>query len=377
MLVPYLWLSLFFLVPFLIVLKISLSQTVIAQPPYVPVLDLAAGWQGLKHFAAHLSLDNYALLGSDDIYLCSYLKSLKVAGVSTAILLADRLSARLRHRARAAPPAAAAGDAGGAAVLDLVPDPHLCLDQHPAARRPAQRCAAGARHRRRPVAWLSSDTAIYIGIVYSYLPFMVLPLYAALEKMDETLARSGRRSRLPALEGFWRVTFPLSLPGVAAGALLCFIPIVGEFVIPDLLGGSRHADDRADVVDRVLRQPRLAGRLRDRDRAAGLLLVPILFYERMQLRALGEVPDAARASAFNVVSVALGLAFLYLPIAILMIYSFNASRLVTVWGGWSLAWYRELLHDQRHARARPGSACASARCRRPRRPCSARWPRSR
>ena len=118
------------------------------------------------------------------------------------------------------------------------------------------------------MAWLASDTAIYIGIVYSYLPFMVLPLYATLEKMDNSLLEAAADLGCPRWQAFWRVTVPLSLPGVVAGALLCFIPIVGEFVIPDLLGGSQLADDRADAVDRILLQPRLAGRLRARRRAA-------------------------------------------------------------------------------------------------------------
>ena len=89
-----------------------------------------------------------------------------------------------------------------------------------------------------PLAWLSTDTAIYIGIVYSYLPFMVLPLYATLQKMDETLLEAAADLGAPRWKAFWTVTVPLSLPGVGAGALLCFIPIIGEFVIPDLLGGS-------------------------------------------------------------------------------------------------------------------------------------------
>ena len=87
-LVPYLWLALFFLAPFVIVLKISLSQSVLAQPPYTPVLDLTAGWQGLKTFAAQLSLDSFGLLASDSLYLLSYFKSLQVAAVSTVLLFA-------------------------------------------------------------------------------------------------------------------------------------------------------------------------------------------------------------------------------------------------------------------------------------------------
>jgi putrescine transport system permease protein len=89
-----------------------------------------------------------------------------------------------------------------------------------------------------PVSLLASDTAIYIGMVYSYLPFMVLPIYATLEKMDDTLLEAAADLGCPRRRAFWLVTFPLAMPGVIAGALLCFIPILGEFVIPDLLGGS-------------------------------------------------------------------------------------------------------------------------------------------
>src|SRR5260370_17249107 len=90
-----------------------------------------------------------------------------------------------------------------------------------------------------PPAWLSTETAVYIGIVYSYLPFMVLPIYATLEKMDETLLEAAADLGCPNWKAFWLVTLPLSRPGVVAGALLCFIPIVGEFVIPALLASSQ------------------------------------------------------------------------------------------------------------------------------------------
>src|SRR5205085_4382503 len=91
---------------------------------------------------------------------------------------------------------------------------------------------------REPLVWLSTDTAIVIGIVYSYLPFMVLPLYASLEKLDGSLLEAAADLGAPRWKAFWLVTVPLSAPGIVAGTLLCFIPIVGEFVIPDLLGGS-------------------------------------------------------------------------------------------------------------------------------------------
>ena len=112
-----------------------------------------------------------------------------------------------------------------------------------------------------PLTILNTNWAVYIGIVYSYLPFMVLPLYAALEKMDESLLEAAADLGCPPLRAFWKITFPLSLPGVIAGCFLVFIPAIGEFVIPDLLGGSDTLMIGQDAVDRVLQQPRLAGRL--------------------------------------------------------------------------------------------------------------------
>src|SRR5689334_1977458 len=236
--VPYAWLIVFFLVPFLIVLKISLSQTAIALPPYVPVLDLSGGWQGLRAFIAGLGFDNFALLFADRIYLLSYLKSLEVALVATAILLLvgypiaygmARASRRLQS-----------------VLVMLVVLPFwtsflirvyawiTILQTDGLLNRALQ--ALGLTDA--PVAWLASDTAIYIGVVYSYLPFMVLPLYASLEKMDLSLLEAAADLGAPRWKAFWLVTVPLSRPGIAAGALLCFIPIVGEFVIPGLLGGS-------------------------------------------------------------------------------------------------------------------------------------------
>ena len=151
-------------------------------------------------------------------------------------------------------------------------------------------CCSRSTSSTEPVAWLSSDTAIYIGVVYSYLPFMVLPLYAVLEKMDETLLEAAADLGCTRARAFWRVTFPLSLPGMAAGVLLCFIPIVGEFVIPDLLGGS-------DTL--MIGQTLWTEFFGNRDwpvasaiavMLLALLLVPILFYERLQRRALAGEP---------------------------------------------------------------------------------------
>jgi putrescine transport system permease protein len=237
--IPYLWLLAFFLVPFLIVLKISLSQTAIAQPPYTPVLDLAAGWHGLAAFFAGLSLDNYVLLGSDPLYLLSYLKSVEIAAFATLLLLVIGYPiayaiARTPRRWQAV-----------LVLLTVLPFWTSLLIRIYAWMNILQRdgplneVLMALSIVKEPPAWLSTDTAIYVGIVYSYLPFMVLPLYATLEKLDESLLEAAADLGCPRWKIFWQVTLPLSSSGMLAGVLLCFIPIVGEFVIPDLLGGSQ------------------------------------------------------------------------------------------------------------------------------------------
>jgi putrescine transport system permease protein len=283
-LLPYLWLALFFLAPFVIVLKISLSQAALAQPPYVPVFDLAAGWAGLKQVAAQLSADSFKLLTSDAIYLLSYFKSLEVAAVSTAILIliGYPIAFGIARMPRAWQPLL---------VMSIIlPFWTSFLIRVYAWINILQRDGLLNEVLLRlhvidaPVAWLSSDTAIYIGVVYSYLPFMVLPLYATLEKIDENLLEAAADLGCPRWKAFWLVTFPLSLSGLAAGALLCFIPIVGEFVIPDLLGGSETL-----MIGQTLWTEFFSNR--DWPVASAiaiallmLLLVPILSYERLQQR---------------------------------------------------------------------------------------------
>ena len=285
-LLPYLWLAIFFLAPFVIVLKISLSQSVLAQPPYTPVLDLTAGWQGLKEFAAQLSLDSFRLLASDSLYLLSYVKSLQVASISTALLFA--LGYPIAYGMARAPKAWQPM----LVMAVVLPFWTSFLIRIYAWINILQRDGLLNDVLMRlhiidaPAAWLSSDTAIYIGMVYSYLPFMVLPLYASLEKIDESLLEAASDLGCPSWKAFWLVTFPLSLPGVAAGALLSFIPIVGEFVIPDLLGGSE-----SQMIGQTLWTEFFSNR--DWPVASaiaiallGLLLVPLLFYERLQQRSL-------------------------------------------------------------------------------------------
>jgi len=240
-LVPYLWLVAFFLLPFLIVLKISLSQTTIAQPPYTPLLDVSTGWDGLKAFFAALSPENYATLSSDSLYLWSYLKSLQIAALSTAILL---LVAYPVAYALARAPRRWQGVLVLSVVLPFWTSflirvyAWVNILQHDGLLNQA---LIALHLVDAPVTWLATDTAVYIGIVYSYFPFMVLPLFAALEKMDNTLLEAAADLGSPPWRTFLQVTVPLSLPGIVAGTLLCFIPIVGEFVIPDLLGSSSTA----------------------------------------------------------------------------------------------------------------------------------------
>jgi putrescine transport system permease protein len=139
---------------------------------------------------------------------------------------------------------------------------------------------------REPIVWLSTDSAMYLGIVYSYLPFMILPLYATLAKQDRALLEAAADLGCTRVKAFWLVTLPLSLPGVGAGALLCFIPIVGEFVIPDLLAGSQRM-----MIGQTLWLEFFTNK--DWPVASALaivllavLLIPLIIYERLQGRQL-------------------------------------------------------------------------------------------
>jgi len=287
-LAPYAWLVAFFLAPFLIVAKISLSQTAIAQPPYLPVFDPAAGWEGLKGFLAALSLDSYVSIFGDSLYLWSYLKSLAVATLSTLILLV--LGYPVAYALARAP----RRWQGVLVLLVVLPFwtsfliriyAWVNILQHDGLLNQA---LIALRILDAPVSWLATDSAVYIGIVYSYFPFMVLPLYAALEKMDETLLEAASDLGCPPWRAFLTVTVPLSLPGILAGSLLCFIPIMGEFVIPDLLGSSSTA-----MIGQMLWLEFFGNR--DWPVASALavvllviLLTPILIYRQREARVLEE-----------------------------------------------------------------------------------------
>ncbi len=283
---PYLWMALFFLVPFIFVVKISLSQTAIAQPPYTPVFDLTAGASAIKAALSALSLDNFKLLVSDDLYVLSYLRSLVVAAVSTSILLLigypiaygmARLPARWQSVAM---------------MLVIVPFwtsfliriyAWINILQHDGL---LNQILLALHLVSTPVVWLSTDSAMYLGIVYSYLPFMILPLYATLAKIEPALLEAASDLGSSPRQAFWLVTFPLSLPGVGAGVLLCFIPIVGEFVIPDLLAGSDSL-----MIGQTLWLEFFTNKDWPVASAAAVvlllvLLAPLLLYDRLQRRQL-------------------------------------------------------------------------------------------
>ncbi|GEO15820.1 ABC transporter permease [Microvirga aerophila] len=232
--IPYLWLGIFFLVPFLIVLKISLSDPAVAQPPYKPVFELS----DIVSFFQGLDLENFEVLAGDDLYLSATLSSVRIAALSTVLLLLVGFPiaygiarAPARHR-----PLLVA-----LVILPFWTSFLIRIYAWIAILKPEgllNQALTELGVITDPVHILNTETAVYIGIVYAYLPFMVLPLYASLEKMDDTLLEAALDLGSTPWRAFWTITVPLSMPGIIAGSLLCFIPAVGEFVIPDLLGGS-------------------------------------------------------------------------------------------------------------------------------------------
>ena len=287
-LVPYLWLLILFLIPFVIVIKISLSATAVAQPPYEPTFDLAAGLAAILDKIRQFSLDNYQFLTEDALYIRAYLSSLEIAVLSTflTLLVGYPIAYGMARAPRAWQPTLV--------MLVILPFWTSFLIRVYAWINILQRDGLLNDVLMRlhlidaPRAWLASDTAIYIGVVYSYLPFMVLPLYASLEKMDESLLEAAADLGAPRWKAFWLVTVPLSASGIIAGVLLCFIPIAGEFVIPDLLGGSD-----ALMIGQTLWTEFFQNKDWPVESAVAIallviLLAPILIYQHLQMRAVED-----------------------------------------------------------------------------------------
>jgi len=236
--VPYLWLLALFLVPFLIVLKISLSDIALSIPPYTPQLDLSAGWDGIKSFLSELDFENFAFLTQDPLYWKAYVSSLQIAAISTVLTL--MVGYPIAYGMAQAP------DEWRPTLLLLVILPFWTSFLIRVYSWIGILSNEGFLNQfllwtgiiSTPLTILNTNTAVYIGIVYTYLPFMILPIYSALEKMDGSLLEAAEDLGCSRLSAFWLVTVPLSKAGIIAGCFLVFIPALGEFVIPSLLGGS-------------------------------------------------------------------------------------------------------------------------------------------
>ena len=235
---PYLWLLALFLVPFIIVLKIALSDTALAIPPYTPTLDFSAGLQGLRDFFAELDFENFLWLTSDDLYWKAYLSSLKIALISTLLTLLVGYPVAYAM--------ANADESWRPTLMMLVILPFwtsFLIRVYSwmgilSSEGYLNQLLLGLGLISEPLQILNTPVAVYIGIVYTYLPFMILPIYAALERMDGSLLEAAEDLGCSRLSAFWLITVPLSKSGIIAGCFLVFIPAIGEFVIPSLLGGS-------------------------------------------------------------------------------------------------------------------------------------------
>jgi putrescine transport system permease protein len=275
---PYAWLAVLFLAPFVLVLKLSLSDTVIAMPPYAPRFDAS----DIRGFVAALDLETYRRFLDDRIYLLAYLSSLRLAAIATVVtaLVGYPMALGIARCGRPARDRLVL-----LVVLPFVTSFLIRVYAWIAILKPAGLLNVVLQAVGVPAtSLLYSDTAVLIGLIYAYLPFMVLPLYAVLEKADESLLEAAADLGASPLAAFWRVTFPLSLPGLAAGALLCFIPMVGEFVIPDLLGGSQTL-----MIGKTIWTDFFANRDWPAASAAAVVLlvtlvVPIVLYQRQQAK---------------------------------------------------------------------------------------------
>lgn len=230
---PYCWMLLFFLIPFAIVFKISFADPIVGQPPFTALFDFKSNAE--KWLTA--TLDNYRFLTEDNLYWISYLKSIKIAFISTLICLLIGYPmaygiARAKTKTRNI-------------LLMLVILPFwtsFLLRIYAWIGLLGKNGLVNTLFLKiglidTPMQILYTDAAVYLGIVYTYIPFMILPLYASLQKMDLDLHDAAADLGATPWQSFINITLPLSMPGIVAGCLLVFIPAIGEYVIPSLLGG--------------------------------------------------------------------------------------------------------------------------------------------
>ncbi|NQV46395.1 MAG: ABC transporter permease subunit [Rhodospirillaceae bacterium] len=232
--IPYVWLLLFFLLPFFIVAKISVAQLVIASPPFTDMIK----WTDDGVMSIRLAFDNFAYIFEDDLYVKTYINSLKISSISTILCLligypiaygiirSGPVTRKLLLFAIILP-------FWTSFLLRVYAWMGLLADQGN-----INNLLIWLGLIDEPIRLMYSEFAVYVGIVYTYLPFMILPLYANMEKLDATLNEAAADLGSRPTNTFLKITLPLTMPGIIAGSLLVFIPATGEYVIPDLLGGG-------------------------------------------------------------------------------------------------------------------------------------------
>ena len=277
--IPFLWLFLFFMLPFFLVMKISFSEAAVSIPPYSEIYTFVE-----QKLQVLLNLGNYSLLAADDLYISAYLGSLKIALLSTLMCLLIGFPMAY----------------GISKTRKEMQNVLLLLIMMPTWTALLIRVYAWmgilsnngllnaflmwSGLTSSPIEILNTNTAVYIGVVYAYLPFMVLPLYANLVKHDQSLLEAASDLGSSNFNSFWKITVPLAKNGIIAGSMLVFIPVVGEFVIPELLGGPETL-----MIGRVLWQEFFNNR--DWPVASALavvmlaiLIIPILLFNRSQAK---------------------------------------------------------------------------------------------
>lgn len=278
--VPYVWLLVLFLVPFGIVLKISLSDIALAIPPYTPTFDISTGWNGLKSYFSNLDIENFTFLTEDELYWRAYLSSLKIATISTIATLL--VGFPIAYGMAKAPPEWRPT----LMMLIILPFWTSFLIRVYAwigilgREGYLNQFLLWTGITSEPLVILNTNIAVYIGIVYTYLPFMILPIYATLEKLDDSLLEAAEDLGCSRFSAFWLITVPLSKAGIIAGCFLVFIPAIGEFVIPSLLGGSKTL-----MIGKVLWEEFFSNRDWPVASAVAIILllvliIPIILYQR-------------------------------------------------------------------------------------------------
>ncbi len=278
--IPFFWLLLFFLAPFFIILKISVAEPLIASPPFSPLFQ----WASDGAMSIRVVFDNYSYLWEDELYLNTYISSVKISSISTLLCLLIGYPiaysiVRASHTAKhillmmVILPFWTSFLLRVYAWMGLLADQGLIND-----------ALIWLGLIDTPIRLLYSHFAVYVGIVYTYVPFMILPLYANMEKLDITLHEAAADLGAKPMTTFLTVTLPMTMPGIVAGCLLVFIPATGEFVIPDLLGGGNvlmigrvlfgefHSNHDWPVASAVAIALLL------------LLVIPIMLYQRVQAR---------------------------------------------------------------------------------------------